>query len=916
MIYTHSLGEEKPKLRGGYAVSNAFNMAILGWWSDTNGDRRTELDPYTQRQLVELRTILTTFSNLPTLLAFVISSAFEDEGVSIGQKKLLDYFPDLEGPGRAFSTKLIWEPKYIARGKVSGGRAGVSKASGFIMRKMAEASKSGYKTAPKGFDYKKLANKAQSGINEPTAKNSLRSTYGASPFIAKYFSGLQNPPKNETIAQKNARLHLLADYLLRLSQNLVKQPTEANIAQAEKAVLNRQPPALREHFANQSGPTLEITEEPLAVAPTRPNPAKHTKASLNALSTQQIRDILFALQGRSDKVGKKNKYSATPGKGQHKNKGDVIDEVLRIQGSAPIAEALPQNELIMDTGVMLSKAELDAINELEGMGKYRGGGPLEDMVKTIEKIIAKGGIPEAKLKYLRDAVAVAGMLGETELKRKVLKAMKEGEFEPLATEEKEEVEETGEPDKKLANIVVQIKELVSKPTDVNLPEMEEDEEPLKIDEADLTKYFGLFGDDPFYNYDYINYAKGNYNRFVVEGVCKEYKEEGFIAGITTVGVLQKMEDNYDYDIKEIAGIIASGNEEKAKSQITKDVSKVKGDMVIYINNFKEYNSLYNEAVDELHAYADKLEKPAMYDGEEDIDITDVENFMTKKYVDNNTGKYSLFWDDSSPNIEYHEALLNLVVEEWNKQRELNKINPDAILLAFRAKKDYLINTIVYDRYIEDFNVVLECLEAFLVDSRRLAKVENIAEQKKPKVKKPEKSAIKAGWRGPAFKGRAVTGEVDFYEEPEKAIEERLPSSFMSNSGAKTNDTPSSRRPRLLRWFLSEYAKRRNFDIHFPSPTEALAYLTKKYEEDKENNKKKPDDYPKVNKVGLNISTIRQDLLLIKNVFREYLNEEYKLDIPEMGGRDKRLLEVQLKSGTLSRETYDRLKGKGLVMKGI
>jgi hypothetical protein len=77
-----------------------------------------------------------------------------------------------------------------------GGRAGVSKASGFIQRMMAENKlkhKGQYKkpTAPPAadssmkawvpFDYKKLANKDQGGDGE--------ARYGASPFIQKYFAG-------------------------------------------------------------------------------------------------------------------------------------------------------------------------------------------------------------------------------------------------------------------------------------------------------------------------------------------------------------------------------------------------------------------------------------------------------------------------------------------------------------------------------------------------------------------------------------------------------------------------------------------------------------------------------------------------------------------------------------------------------
>ncbi len=94
---------------------------------------------------------------------------------------------------------------------MKGGRAGVSKASGFIQRLMAENKKKHegeYKNptyplapgskmkAPAKFDWKALASKEQGGINE--------SAYGASPFILSNFAG--KPKMKETAKQRAARL--------------------------------------------------------------------------------------------------------------------------------------------------------------------------------------------------------------------------------------------------------------------------------------------------------------------------------------------------------------------------------------------------------------------------------------------------------------------------------------------------------------------------------------------------------------------------------------------------------------------------------------------------------------------------------------------------------------------------------------
>ena len=107
-----------------------------------------------------------------------------------------------------------------------GGRAGVSKASGFIQRLMAENKKKhdgSYRNPtwplhPQStmnekweFKYKKLANADQGGENA--------NDYGASPFITKYFSQL-NPlaqKPGETQRQRAQRLRWSARRLLALA---------------------------------------------------------------------------------------------------------------------------------------------------------------------------------------------------------------------------------------------------------------------------------------------------------------------------------------------------------------------------------------------------------------------------------------------------------------------------------------------------------------------------------------------------------------------------------------------------------------------------------------------------------------------------------------------------------------------------
>jgi hypothetical protein len=144
---------------------------------------------------------------------------------------------------------------------VVGGRAGVSKASGFIMRMMAENKVKhngqyrkpttlppGSKmSAPAIFDYKKLASPEQGGLNR------AGNPYGASPFITKHFEGdyvpfSARPYPAETQAQRVARYRFMARRLEKLARQLAGQPPQAE----------QRPPL--EHFGNVIPTTMEGLE--------------------------------------------------------------------------------------------------------------------------------------------------------------------------------------------------------------------------------------------------------------------------------------------------------------------------------------------------------------------------------------------------------------------------------------------------------------------------------------------------------------------------------------------------------------------------------------------------------------------------------------------------------------------------------
>jgi len=171
-------------------------------------------------------------------------------------------------------TAMMMKPSL--KKKLKGGLAGVSKASGFIQRMMAENKKKHgtYKkpTDPAHpdstmkdwvpFDYKKLANKDQGGEGE--------ADYGASPFIQKYFKNGTVPftkgnTAKETAKQKEARLTMIAKRLLKLAKRLAQeQPknteVQEQIQEAREAVEEKReepapvetPKELLEHFGNVS----------------------------------------------------------------------------------------------------------------------------------------------------------------------------------------------------------------------------------------------------------------------------------------------------------------------------------------------------------------------------------------------------------------------------------------------------------------------------------------------------------------------------------------------------------------------------------------------------------------------------------------------------------------------------------------
>lgn len=171
----------------------------------------------------------------------------------------------------------------IKKEGVKGGLAGVSKASGFIQRMMAENKKkhSGQYKKPtdpahkdskmsswRPFDYKKLANSTQSGANT--------SEYGASPFIQKYFKNgtvkfESGNTAKETEAQRKARLLASVKLLLKRSKQLVANKAPAETIQEVKKVAEEAKNELVSLGEPPKG--IEISPKPATPA----NPEKTTE---------------------------------------------------------------------------------------------------------------------------------------------------------------------------------------------------------------------------------------------------------------------------------------------------------------------------------------------------------------------------------------------------------------------------------------------------------------------------------------------------------------------------------------------------------------------------------------------------------------------------------------------------------------
>jgi len=170
----------------------------------------------------------------------------------------------------------------IKKDGVKGGLAGVSKASGFIQRMMAEnnkkhngqykkptdpAHKDSTMSAWRPFDYKKLANATQSGTNT--------SQYGASPFIQKYFKNgtvkfERGHTAKETEPQRKARLLASAKLLLKRSKQLIKNNAPQEIIQETQRVA--------EEANEEANEILDVREPPagLEVKPKRKIQIKKT----------------------------------------------------------------------------------------------------------------------------------------------------------------------------------------------------------------------------------------------------------------------------------------------------------------------------------------------------------------------------------------------------------------------------------------------------------------------------------------------------------------------------------------------------------------------------------------------------------------------------------------------------------------
>lgn len=242
--------------------------------------------------------------------------------------KILQGFYNNPAVPPSMKTKLkgamMMKPS-LKKKKLSGGLAGVSKASGFIQRMMAENKKkhSGQYRKPtspahkdstmsqwKAFDYKKLANAEQGGEGE--------ADYGASPFIQKYFKDGVVPftkgnTAKESQKQKEARLTMMAKRLAKLAKKLAReqpqnQAVQEQVQEAREAVEEKReeparvetPAELLEHFGNVAMATeppvgLEVkpkekSAEEATPADPAPKPKKKKRVFVDADTGEVLHD--------------------------------------------------------------------------------------------------------------------------------------------------------------------------------------------------------------------------------------------------------------------------------------------------------------------------------------------------------------------------------------------------------------------------------------------------------------------------------------------------------------------------------------------------------------------------------------------------------------------------------------------------
>ena len=197
----------------------------------------------------------------------------------------------------AMMIKPTLKPKSKKKlyGLLKGGLAGVSKASGFIQRLMAENKKKhegkymnptwelhpeSTMKKPVKFDYKKLATTEQGGLK----RNG--NPYGASPFITQHFQH-QRPleeKEGETEAQKRARLAWNTRRLLRVAENRgAEEPIHEDLQhhfgniQPEGLFVDAEAPERAVRATRPAPPPKAGWEDEMKDALTKPDLIKHLR---------------------------------------------------------------------------------------------------------------------------------------------------------------------------------------------------------------------------------------------------------------------------------------------------------------------------------------------------------------------------------------------------------------------------------------------------------------------------------------------------------------------------------------------------------------------------------------------------------------------------------------------------------------